>query len=367
VAFAAGALRDPAMSDAEAHLDRCDCCRQAAAALLSPAPRSAPVALGPTTFEPGQEVAGRYCIRSFIASGGMGEVYEVEDRELGEIVALKIVSATVSDDPRAARRLRAEVQLARRITHPGVCRIFDVGHCEQGLFATMELVAGESLGQRLRRSGPMSTGEVEPLLRQVLAGLTAAHEAGVIHRDLKSDNVMLCARAGQAPRAVVMDFGLARSMMACPGASSITSSTGGALGSAAYMAPEQVRGSGAVSPASDVYAVGVILHEALTGTLPFVGRTPAATAVMRLIVDPPSVRALRPGLEPRWERIILRCLERDPARRFRSAAELQAALDEPELPARRRTVTPALIADLCLVLVVLAVLALTTSGASVVG
>src|SRR5688500_2443950 len=164
-----------------------------------PPPPTAPRPLGEPAFSPGDRIAKRYRVVRFLARGGMGEVYEVEDRELRERVALKTVRGDVSRDHLAIERFRREIQLARKVTHPNVCRIFDVAFHGGVIFLTMELLEGETLAQRLRRAGPMSTEEALPVARQIAEALHAAHQAGIVHRDLKPGNVVLSEARG-APR-----------------------------------------------------------------------------------------------------------------------------------------------------------------------
>ena len=243
--------------------------------------------------------------------GGMGELYEAEDLELQERVALKTILPHIASDERAIVRFKREVHLARQVTHPNVCRIYDVFRHKDAagsadapaadvVFLAMELLHGETLADRLRRDGPLSTAEILPLLDQMAAGLTAAHRAGVVHRDFKSDNVMLVkpAQPDEEPRAVVTDFGLAwRSAQNESTALALSMSTEFEIcGTPAYMAPEQVEG-GPVTPATDVYALGVVLYEIVTGTWPFVGETPIKMATARLHEPPasPRVHVAGPG------------------------------------------------------------------------
>jgi serine/threonine protein kinase/TolB-like protein len=275
----------------------------------------------------------------FIAEGGMGEVYECDDRLLGERVALKTIRPEIATDHAVVERFRREIQLARRVTHKNVCRLFDVGvhRVPDGLgaevdvaFLTMELLVGETLADYVRSAAPVAPAEALPLAEQMAQALAAAHDAGVVHRDFKSQNVVLVPSPSGSPRVVVTDFGLARGG-AVPGADVVTG-TGGIIGSPAYMAPEQVEG-GPIGPAADLYALGVVLFELTTGTLPFHGDTPLATAVKRLRQPAPAPRALVPDLDPAWDAVIRRLMEREPTARFATAREVVAALRSHKLPA----------------------------------
>ncbi|RPH65695.1 MAG: PEGA domain-containing protein [Myxococcaceae bacterium] len=284
----------------------------------------------------------------------MGEVYEAQDLVLRTQVALKTILPGFAEDPKSLDRFRREVLLARRISHPNVCRIHELYSTRTSTgeplhFLTMEFLDGETLTQRLHRHGPMSTDELLPVLRQVCAALDAAHAEGVVHRDFKPSNVMLVAREGDGTRpggvrAVVTDFGIARSLLADPGAAEKVTGVG-LLGTPEYMAPEQVTG-GEVGPAADIYALGVVLYEALTGKTPFPGATPLECAVRRVNERPTAPRELLPRLPGEWNRAILRCLEQDPARRFSTASDLVEALDHPGMRRRRFLVPVAVIAGI---------------------
>ena len=262
----------------------------------------------------------------------MGEVVEAGDLELGEQVALKFLRPEQHSDPQALERFRRELRLARKVTHPNVCRLFDVGRAEVGGrtvdFLTMQLLGGESLADRLERAGRLRPEEALPLVRQMAAGLAAAHEAGVIHRDFKAANVMLVPCSG-GERAVVTDFGLARVHTAGPSDGTLTRA-GDIVGTPAYMAPEQVEGL-PVTPATDVYALGIVLYEMVTGRRPFDGDTPFECALRRVVKPPPSPRTLVQDLDPRWEDVILRCLSREPANRP-ALEEIARALGDPSAP-----------------------------------
>ena len=273
----------------------------------------------------GVVLAGRYRIEAFLGRGGMGEVYRAYDEFVAEPVALKTLRRELGDDPSFVRRFRREVQLARKVTHANVCRLYEVGiHEGDGRllhFFTMQLLEGDTLAARIASSGPLSTHEALPLVSQMAEGLDAAHEVGIVHRDLKSANVMLCGN-----RALITDFGLARSSAAgaaSPG-HSVTLRTQIA-GTVAYMSPEQLSG-GDVTTASDIYSLGIVLFEMLTGRLPFDDEHIIHSAMERAAADAPDVRALAPELDVQWASAITRCLQRDPGKRYKSARSLAAAL-----------------------------------------
>ncbi|HEY6507335.1 MAG TPA: serine/threonine-protein kinase, partial [Vicinamibacterales bacterium] len=300
-------------------------------ATRSPAARTA-------VFHDGELVSERFRVVRFIARGGMGEVYEAHDLELGDQVALKTIRPEIALDERVNQRFRREVQLARKITHPNICRIFDLfQHQVAGqrpgtppvVFVTMELLSGETLSQHLKRVGTMTADQARPIVSQMAGALAAAHAADVVHRDFKTSNVMLlpATRAGDPPRVVVTDFGLAFSVSDQSSRGATLSTAGEMLGTPDYMAPEQVEG-GPVTPATDVYALGLVIYEMVTGVRPFVADTPIASALRR-VTGPPakSARDLAPGLPPAWDAAIMTCLARQPGRRFPDASFVLRALD----------------------------------------
>ena len=309
-----------------------------------PAKGASPSSASGSRLGPGELLAERYRIVRFVAKGGMGEVFEVEDLLLGTHLALKTVLPDLEAEPDTIERFKREILLARRISHPSVCRIHDLGShraaagadpSEDLLFLTMEFLEGGTLAQRLRE-GRMTPGEALPIVEQMAAGLAAAHDAGVIHRDFKPGNVMLVPSQGRPLRAVVTDFGLART---ASGAGSLhtISGTGHILGTPAYMAPEQVLGK-PLTPAVDVYALGLVVYEMVTGVRPFVGGSPFSVAARRLSEAPESPRLHREDLPPSWEAAILRCLEVEPGARFERVQDLVAALKGEAGPPRDRTV-----------------------------
>ena len=294
-----------------------------------------PETLEQPTFEPGQVVAERYRVVRFIAQGGMGEVYEAEDVELLQTVALKTISSRVGEESGILDRFKREIALARTVTHPNVCRIFDLGthrtDSDQVNFLTMELLRGETLSELLRRRHRLSTAEALPLIEQICNGLDAAHRARVVHRDLKSENVYLEgsseARSIASLRVVLTDFGVARGTDA--GDRFASQVTGlGIVGTPAYMAPEQVENK-VITSKADLYSLGIVIYEMVTGHLPFEAESPLTTAVKRLREAPPPPHVHVPDLPAWWEKAILRCLERRPDDRFPDAHSVFQALHKP--------------------------------------
>lgn len=299
--------------------------------MTTPDERPAPAPF-PRTFAPGEVLAGRYEVLRHVARGGMGEVYEALDRELGDPVALKVLHPDLARDDRAVERFKREIRLARRVAHPNVCRVFDLEfHDDEAgggrtAFLTMEFLPGETLEELLRSRRRLEPSEALPIVRQVAGALSAAHESGVVHRDLKPANVLLVPEAGGRKRAVVTDFGLAAVRAEVEHGGPALTRSGHVVGTASYMAPEQAQGLAATARA-DVYALGVVMFEMLTGRRPHEGDS-AVTLLMKRVSDPPpSPRAYLPDVDPVWERVILRCLERQPAARFGEVSDVVAALE----------------------------------------
>jgi serine/threonine protein kinase/Tfp pilus assembly protein PilF len=283
----------------------------------------------PNTFQPGDVAAGRFQIRAFLGRGGMGEVYEAFDSELQEPVALKTIRYEVASDPRLVECFKHEVTRARQIVSAHVCRVYDLfrhrrDSGEEVVFLTMELLRGENLADVLRDRGKLGTTEALPIIRELGEGLAAAHRAGIVHRDFKSSNVMLVPHAGSL-RAVITDFGLARQTLEGDAHQQIDTDPFDGGGTPAYMAPEQVEGR-PVTFATDIYSLGVVSYEMVTGRKPFEGETAMAVASKRLTEPPRRPRDIVPDLDPRWESAILRCLEREPRKRFASATDLTKAV-----------------------------------------
>jgi hypothetical protein len=265
-------------------------------------------------FAAGQVLAERYRIVALAGRGGMGEVYRAEDLRLSQLVAIKFLPAELSQDVSALARFHSEVRIARQVSHANVCRVFDIGDVEGAAFLSMEYVDGEDLASVVRRIGRLSPDKAIEVARQICAGVAAAHERGVIHRDLKPANVML----DGAGKIRVMDFGLAGIAASIQG-SEIRA------GTPAYMAPEQLEGR-EVTIKSDIYSLGLILYEILTGKRAFEAASMPELVKLREqgAITHPS--ALVKDLDPLVERVILRCLEQDPAKRPVSALQVAAAL-----------------------------------------
>lgn len=286
---------------------------------------------------PGKTIAGRFRIVRFIAVGGMGEVYEAEDLELRERVAIKTVPTRLLK-PKALSDLRREVQLARKVTHPNVCRIFDLfrepggSEQQQTLFVSMELLHGRTLAKGLDEGGALDVRTAAPLIRQLASGLIAAHEVGVIHGDLKPGNVFLvdARRPNERVRVVITDFGLAIPSLDFAPSSLATLSNlgndGSIRGTLAYMAPEQLEGRRA-TVASDVYAFGVVIYEMMTGSRPFLDDKPPLLINAILNRRPATPSSLRSTISKHFDKIILKALEKDPLSRYRSADEVLKALE----------------------------------------
>jgi serine/threonine protein kinase/tetratricopeptide (TPR) repeat protein len=286
----------------------------------------------------GDVLASRFRVVRFLSRGGMGEVYEAEDLELHEPVALKMIRPEIAVCyPNCLQRFKREVLLAKRVTHPNVCRIFDFfRHSDSPAegkdrgreltFVSMELLRGETLSERLRRLGRINTDEALSLVCQITAALDAAHNVGVLHRDLKPGNIFLVATDSvKSARVVVTDFGLALSLEEYSESGLTPLTANEFLGTPAYMSPEQIQ-SRELTPASDIYSLGLVMYQMVTGVRPFEDETPIVMAANRLNQPVPSPRSVDPGVDRVWESVIIKCLDRDPQRRFQSALQVSNAL-----------------------------------------
>ncbi len=286
-----------------------------AGAVVDPgAARVSPYEALPGRFLPGALVAGRYRVIGLIGKGGMGEVYRADDLKLGQAVALKFLPENVDRDAGRLARLLNEVKIARQVSHPGVCRVYDIAETEGRHFISMEFVDGEDLATLLRRIGRLPRDKALQIARQLCAGLAAAHEQGVLHRDLKPANIMIDGRG----RARITDFGLARLLGEGDGREV-------PAGTPAYMAPELLAG-GEASIRSDLYGLGLVLYELFTGRAAFKAATPADLRRLQTETTPASPSGLVDGFDPVVERVILRCLETDPRNRPGSALAVATAL-----------------------------------------
>jgi eukaryotic-like serine/threonine-protein kinase len=266
-------------------------------------------------IEPETIIDGRYRVISRLGSGGMADVYLAQDQLLGREVAVKVLHHHFAEDQEFVERFRREASSAAALSHPNIVGIFDRGEWNGTYYIAMEYVAGRSLKAIVREQGPLEPLAAIDIVIQILRAARFAHRRGVIHRDLKPHNVIL----DEEGRARVTDFGIARA-----GASDMTL-TGSIMGTAQYLSPEQAQGY-AVSDSSDLYSIGVILYELLTGVVPFEGETAVAIAFKQVSAVPRPPSELNPALPPSLDAVVLRALAKDPAERYASADELIAAL-----------------------------------------
>jgi eukaryotic-like serine/threonine-protein kinase len=261
-------------------------------------------------------LGNRYRLGERLAAGGMGSVYRAVDETLGRQVAVKALRRELADDPTFLERFRREARAAAALSHPGVAAIYDYGEVEGQPFIVMELVEGENLAERVAAGGPLPWQEAFAIGEQVAAALAAAHAHGLVHRDVKPANIML----GRDGRAKVTDFGIAQAAQAAT-----LTRTGMVLGSANYVAPEQAKG-GHVGPAADLYSLGCVLFEAVTGETPYHGGNAVAIATQHVSAPVPDPRELRPELPAQAATLIMRALRKQPDARFPSGTAMAAAL-----------------------------------------
>ncbi len=313
---------------------------------LAPVAGAAPEDLDDTRRGRVQSAVGAaYDVRELIGRGGFADVWAAFDRTLQRMVAVKVLHPELEAAPATLERFEREALAIARLRHPGIIPIHAVGRREGLAFYVMALVEGESLRARLAREGTPPPEEAVRIIREAAGALAAAHRAGIVHRDVKPENLML---EGEDRRVLVVDFGIAKS---APGAQTGLTSTGVVLGTPSYMSPEQAAGSGAVDSRSDVYALGVVAYELLAGVHPFAGRTTAQALLAAHIADAPvPLGTRRPDIPPGLAALVDRCLEKDPARRPRDATELLAGVDattRASAPRRAHLATaPAVVASL---------------------
>ncbi len=268
----------------------------------------------------GSTLGDRYEIIEELGKGGMGRVYRVEDTKLKQEVALKLIKPEISSDKKTIERFRNELKIARNIRHKNVCGMFDLGEAEGARFITMEYVSGEDLKSFIRRAAPLSPSRTIAIAKQVCEGLAEAHRMGVVHRDLKPSNIMI----DKDGNARIMDFGIARSLKE----KGITGA-GVMIGTPEYMSPEQVEGKD-LDQRTDIYSLGVILYEMVTGRVPFEGDTALSIAVKHKTEQPKDPKELNSQISEDISRIILKCLEKDKDKRYQSAGEVRSELENIE-------------------------------------
>ena len=278
----------------------------------------------------GSTFAGRYQIIEELGKGGMGRVYKAFDTEIKEKIALKLLKLEIGIDEEIIERFRNELKLARKISQRNVCRMHDLSKEEGAYYITMEYVVGEDLKRLIRKVGQMSGGKTISIAKQVCEGLAEAHSLGIVHRDMKPQNIMV----DEAGNAKIMDFGIARSLKV----KGITGA-GVMIGTPEYMSPEQVEGKD-VDQRSDIYSLGIILYEMVTGQVPFEGDTPFTIGVKHKSEIPKNPKELNAQIPEDLSSLILRCLEKDKEKRYQSAGDVRSELERIErgIPTTERVV-----------------------------
>jgi serine/threonine protein kinase len=283
-------------------------------------------------LQPGQPIGDRYTLVGRLGGGGMADVWLADDNMLGRRVALKFLHERFAQDASFVERFRREAHAAAGLQHPNVVGVYDRGETDGRYWIAMEYVEGASLKDLIARG--LTVGESVEIVRQVLAGTKFAHERGIIHRDLKPQNVLV----DREGRARVADFGIARA-----GASEITQ-TGSVLGTAQYLSPEQAQGH-ETDARSDLYSIGVLLYECLTGRVPFEADSPVAVALKQISEPPRRPSELNPQIPPALDAVVLQALAKDPANRFQNADQFIAALDAAEVDPSGGTALAAAVAE----------------------
>ena len=274
----------------------------------------------------GRVLDGKYRLDAFLSRGGMGAVYEATHVMLNRKVAVKFISPQLVTSADMVRRFQREARAVTHLNHPNIVRVHDLGQTEDGtLYIAMDLIAGKNLSDIIESEQPLAASRIVSIATQIVSALAHAHEQGVIHRDLKPQNIMIARRPDGRETATLLDFGIAKTFEV--DANTKLTATGFAVGSPRYMSPEQA-GAAQVDERSDIYSVGVILYEMLVGDVPFNDPSTPALLVKHLTEIPvrPSLRRPDRSVSPVLEQIAMRCLEKNPAARFQSADELQRAL-----------------------------------------
>ena len=267
--------------------------------------------------EIGTTLGGRYRLVELLGQGGMATIYRARDAQLDRDVAVKLIRPEYGEDPDFLSRFRDEARAAASLNHPNIVSVFDFGEGESGPYLVMELLEGEDLASIIRGNGPLAPRQAARVSAEAAKALQAAHVRGIVHRDVKPSNILV----GRDGRIKVADFGIARAINEAQ-----VTVPGVAMGSVHYFSPEQARGEPA-TVSSDIYALGIVLFESLTGQRPFSGDGAAAIALARLTTTPPRPSALRQGVPPELDAIVTKAMALDPAARYASAAAMASALE----------------------------------------
>lgn len=300
----------------------------------------------------GSILANRYDIIEEIGSGGMGKVYKAYDKKIEEKIAIKLIRPEIAVDKEILERFNNEMKITRKIVHKNICRMFDLGESDGNHFITMEYVSGEDLKNLITRIGQFTIKKTVSTAIQILEGLVEAHESGIVHRDLKPQNVMIDNKGNVR----IMDFGIARSLF-----TKRITRTGTSIGTPLYMSPEQADGT-AIDQRSDIYSFGIILYEMLTGQVPFEGETPTSIAFKHKYEKPQNPKEINPHIPDNLNNILLKCIEKDPNKRYNSAKEVLAELEKSEKVKvrkkggdRKKIIIPSLLGISILVIITFAI------------
>lgn len=278
----------------------------------------------------GDIIEGKYRILRLLGEGGMGAVYEGENVRIHRKVAIKVLHAAIALSQEAVQRFEREAQAAGRIGSEHIVEVLDLGNLPSGdRFMVMEFLDGQPLSARIKAKGRLTPHEIYPIARQILQGLAAAHGAGIIHRDLKPDNIyLLRSRAGQQDFVKLLDFGISKFNTLSGDSAFSKTRTGAIMGTPYYMSPEQAQATKSVDHRADLYAIGVVLYESITGRVPFEGQT-FNQLLFKIVFDtPPPIEQLAPDCDAGFAAIVQKAMARDPNHRYSSAQEFQTALDE---------------------------------------